>query len=70
MFKARNHREYQGVDEFMILKWSARIRVCGVDVDVIIYPRIGAICYVLRTRYSQEIVLKAGELFYYYYYYY
>jgi hypothetical protein len=50
MMKARNHREYQGVDEFTILKWTAR--VCGVDVDMIIYPRIGPVarCYEHSTQ--------------------
>lgn len=52
MIKARNHREYQSVDEFTLLKGTAKI--CGVDVDMIIYPRIGASCYVLRARYSDR----------------
>jgi len=49
MFKARNRREYQGVDEFTILKWTARI--CGVDRDQLLR--------VTDTAFRQEIVLKA-----------
>jgi len=62
MFKARNRRECHGVDEFTMLKWTARI--CGVDVDMIIYPRIGASCYVLRTRYSdRRLCYRQGNFF-------
>jgi hypothetical protein len=61
IFKARNHKEYQGVDEITILKWTGRI--CGVDVDMIdyIFQDRSQLLRVKNKALRLEIVLKARE---------